>query len=326
MDLSKLLDVTDVSHSDSILSKNTSILKTTSIFEPSSSTLVSSFNKNKDNLNQLINQVTKQDLILDIINKCVEDKSNTLNPELKTKTKNIIKFNALKASINENNLMEILVIGDKSLDLSCEKNDVKLNKQESRVLNEVVQKCIDQMYAQMILEKRHSSTKSSTDRIEQLKAKIEEKFFAVESVMKSIEQIQDQMLHLTTEEYHKNVIEDNYNIAQMTLDSVEKLHCNAVLTLSATQVAESDVNVSKTQNEQPDLNESFLGLDDSINNLEFSIEATKHDIDRLEQRLAQYKDLESNPGHAAVFKTIRKLTNTIKQKRFILKKLMGSGD
>lgn len=142
-----------MSHSDSILSKNTSILKTTSIFEPSSSTLVSSFNKNKDNLNQLINQVTKQDLILDIINKCVEDKSNTLNPELKTKIKNIIKFNALKASINENNLMEILVIGDKSLDLSCEKNDVKLNKQESRVLNEVVQKCIDQMYAQMILGK-----------------------------------------------------------------------------------------------------------------------------------------------------------------------------
>lgn len=91
--------------------------------------------------------------MLDIINKCVEDKSNTLNPELKTKIKNIIKFNALKASINENNLMEILVIGDKSLDLSCEKNDVKLNKQESRVLNEVVQKCIDQMYAQMILGK-----------------------------------------------------------------------------------------------------------------------------------------------------------------------------
>ncbi|KAI5700324.1 hypothetical protein M8J77_022876, partial [Diaphorina citri] len=151
MDLSKLLDVTDVSHSDSILSKNTSILKTTSIFEPSSSTLVSSFNKNKDNLNQLINQVTKQDLILDIINECVMDKSNTLNPELKTKIKNIIKFNALKASIDENDLMEILVIGDKSLDLSCEKNDVKLNEQESRVLNEVVQKCIDQMYAQMIL-------------------------------------------------------------------------------------------------------------------------------------------------------------------------------
>lgn len=100
-------------------------------------------------------------------------------------------------------------------------------------------------------EKRHSSTKSSTDRIEQLKAKIEEKFFAVESVMKSIEQIQDQMLHLTTEEYHKNVIEDNYNIAQMTLDSVEKLHCNAVLTLSATQVAESDVNVSKVSELKP---------------------------------------------------------------------------
>uniref|UniRef100_A0A8D8YYV9 Uncharacterized protein n=1 Tax=Cacopsylla melanoneura TaxID=428564 RepID=A0A8D8YYV9_9HEMI len=405
--------------SESFISKNTSLLKSFSCFEPSSSTVTTnngSFNgtsnNDEDNLKQLIQQVTKQDLILDIINKCVQEENTELKPpqdvptsqvgksvptkntkisrfteskiskyndkfntkkftnstpstinrahnanstpyntngttngttfattigttsstatttslldsELKNKIKKIIKYNSLKATYDENNLAQVLVVESDLFDIGRNENEMKLNKQEADALNEVVEKCVDQMYMHTILEKRHLSTKSSLNRIQELQSKITAKYHAVESLLTSIGNTQDEMLRLSTEEYKRSVVQDSYKMTAMSVANVNKLHAQVVISLGM----DGGTNMSQSlQSHQPspttaaDLNESFLGLDDSISSLSYSISSLKLELSDLEQRLTRHKQLESNPASASVVKTIRKLKNAIKQKTFILKR------
>ncbi|KAL1450635.1 hypothetical protein WDU94_002975, partial [Cyamophila willieti] len=322
---SLLSDVTDVCQSDSFISKNTSLLKSLSCFEPSLSTVTNN-SFNEENLKQLIQKVTKQDLLLSIVNKLVEETERNENVELKNKIQKIIKFNHLKAAYEENNLEQVLVVGSDQFNVGSDRNDMKLNQQEADALNEAVEKCVDQMYAHTILEKRHSSTKSSLDRIQDLQSKITAKYHAIESVLTSIGNTQDKILQLSTEEYHRSVVQDSYKMAAMSATTVNRLHAQAALTLGTDGVA----NMSQTlqSSHQPssstDLNESFFALDDSISTLECSISSLKLEKSDLEERLARHKQLKSNPGSAAVYERIRKLQNAIKQKRFILKQLMGS--
>uniref|UniRef100_A0A8D9AZV9 Uncharacterized protein n=1 Tax=Cacopsylla melanoneura TaxID=428564 RepID=A0A8D9AZV9_9HEMI len=322
MDLYKLLDVTasnPLCQSESFISKNTSLLKSFSCFEPSSSTVTTnngSFNgtsnNDEDNLKQLIQQVTKQDLILDIINKCVQEEITELKPpqdvptsqvgksvptkntkisrfteskiskyntkkftnstpstinrahnanstpyntngttfattisttsstatttslldsELKNKIKKIIKYNSLKATYEENNLAQVLVVESDLFDIGRNENEMKLNKQEADALNEVVEKCVDQMYMHTILEKRHLSAKSSLNRIQELQSKITAKYHAVESLLTSIGNTQDEMLRLSTEEYKRSVVQDSYKMTAMSVANVNKLHAQVVISL-----------------------------------------------------------------------------------------------
>lgn len=158
-------DTADALKSDSIFSKNTSILKSLSFVEPSSTvstfTSFSQKNTDEDNLKELIDKVTRQDVILSIINKCIEDTGTALNANLKCKIKKILKFNSFKASYEENNLNEILVLNDGGIDLNSQNDEMKLTDKEAQELNKVIQKFIDIIHTQIVLGKQKNNTQWS---------------------------------------------------------------------------------------------------------------------------------------------------------------------